>query len=228
MEVKRYKLRAAGNYAAFCATEGWPDASTAAWVSGRAAVGPGDYNPGGATPFTKPKVPSATFGNSRVQRSLFAGAKDVPGPGAYSAGSSENADPASLAAGARSVRGWTSAQCSAAAPSARATRSARDPPSLALAARARTRRGAATSIPSTARSLLPNSQFRQPQAKQRLILQKAQTQMRIDQHNSLEEELRQLEEDERLVHAGTGGTQVKSLAALKELKAPIVRWPGGC
>ena len=55
-----------------------------------------------------------------------------------------------------------------------------------------TRRGAATSIPSTARSLLPNSQFRQPQAKQRLILQKAQTQMRIDQHNSLEEELRQL------------------------------------
>lgn len=28
-----------------------------------------------------------------------------------------------------------------------------------------TRRGAATSIPSTARSLLPNTQFRQPQAK---------------------------------------------------------------
>ena len=37
-------------------------------VGGRPGVGPGDYNPGGATPFTKPKVPSATFGNSRVQR----------------------------------------------------------------------------------------------------------------------------------------------------------------
>lgn len=52
-------------------------------VSGRASVGPGDYNPGGASRFTKPGAQSAHFGNSRVQRNMLGNLSKVPGPGAY-------------------------------------------------------------------------------------------------------------------------------------------------
>ena len=70
-------------------------------VSGKLSAGPGSYEPRKASAITKPHTTGVAWGNSRVQRSLFTGAQDTPGPGAYRAGSSENADPASVAASQR-------------------------------------------------------------------------------------------------------------------------------
>jgi len=70
-------------------------------VSGRLSAGPGSYDPRKASAITKPHTTGVAWGNSRVQRSLFSGGLDTPGPGAYRAGSSENADPATLAASQR-------------------------------------------------------------------------------------------------------------------------------
>ena len=70
-------------------------------VSGKLSAGPGSYDPRKATTITKPHTTAVAWGNSRVQRSTFGSASDTPGPGAYSAGSPEHADPASLAASRR-------------------------------------------------------------------------------------------------------------------------------
>ena len=70
-------------------------------VSGRLSAGPGSYDPRKASAITKPHTTGVAWGNSRVQRSTFGSTSDTPGPGAYRAGSSENADPASVAASQR-------------------------------------------------------------------------------------------------------------------------------
>jgi hypothetical protein len=59
-----------------------PPAGGYSGVSGKLSVGPGEYETAGWRT-TKSHAPSASFGNSRVQRHVFATGADLPGPGSY-------------------------------------------------------------------------------------------------------------------------------------------------
>ena len=59
-----------------------PPAGGYSGVSGKLSVGPGEYETAQWNK-TKSHAPSASFGNSRVQRHVFATGADLPGPGSY-------------------------------------------------------------------------------------------------------------------------------------------------